>query len=69
MQQVRMSFYPSVLRFPHSITRGPSPFHEKHPHTVMPPPPNLIVGATRAGRCHSPGIHHTQTLPSDCHMV
>jgi hypothetical protein len=29
MQQVRMSLYPSVFRFPCSITRGPSPFHEK----------------------------------------
>jgi hypothetical protein len=39
MQQVKMSLFPSAFIFPCSITRGPSPFHEKHPHTVMPPPP------------------------------
>jgi hypothetical protein len=69
IQQVKMSFYPSVFRFPCSIMRGPSPFHEKHPHTVMPPPPNFTVGTTHAGRYRSPGIRHTQTLPLDHHMV
>jgi hypothetical protein len=35
----------------------------------MPPPPNVTVGTTHAGRYRSPGIRHTQTLPSDRHMV
>jgi hypothetical protein len=35
----------------------------------MPPPPNFTVGTTHAGRYRSPGIRHTQTLPSDRHMV
>jgi hypothetical protein len=61
--------YPPAFRFPCSITRGPSPFHEKHPYTVMPPPPNFTVGTTHAGRYRSPSIRHTQTLASDCHMV
>jgi hypothetical protein len=56
-------------RYAMGITRGPSPFHEKHPHAVMPPPPNFTVGTTHAGRYHSPGIHHTKTLPLDRHMV
>jgi hypothetical protein len=47
----------------------PCPFHEKHPHAVMLPPPNFTVGTTNAGRYYSAGIRHTQTLPSDCHMV
>jgi hypothetical protein len=68
MQRVKMSLYPSVVRFPRSITREPSPFHEKHPHTVMSPP-NFTVGTSHAGRYRSLGIHHTQTLPSDCHMA
>jgi hypothetical protein len=66
MQQVKMSLYPYVFRFAHSIMRGPSPFHEKHPHTVMPPPPNFTVGTKHDGRYRSPGIHHTQIFPSDC---
>jgi hypothetical protein len=68
-QRVRMSLYPSVFRFPCSIARGPSPFNKKHPHTLMPPPPNFTVGTTYAGRYRSPGIRHTQTLPSNRHMV
>jgi hypothetical protein len=68
-QRVKMSLYPSVFRFPCIITRGPSPFHGKHPHTLMPPPPKFTVGNTHAGRYHSSGIHHTQTLPSDRHIV
>jgi hypothetical protein len=67
-QRVNISLYPSVFIFPCSITRRPSPFHEKHPHTVMPPPPNFTVGTTNAGRYRSPGIRHIQTLPSDRHM-
>jgi hypothetical protein len=69
MQQVKITLYPSVFRFPCSITRGPSPFHEKHPYNVMPPPTNFTVGTTHAGRYGSPGIRHTQTLLSDYHMV
>jgi hypothetical protein len=69
MYQVSMSLYPSAFRFPCSIMRGPSPFYEKHPHTVMPSPPYFTVGTTHAGRYRSPGIRHTQTLPSDRRMV
>jgi hypothetical protein len=65
----QMSVYPSAFRFPCGITRGPSPFHEKHPHTLMPLPPNFTVGTTHAGRFRSPGIRYTQTLPSDRRMV
>jgi hypothetical protein len=68
-QWFKMSLYPSAFVFPCSISRGPSPFHEKHPHTVMPPPPNLTVGITHAVRYCSIGIRHTQTLPLDRHMV
>jgi hypothetical protein len=35
----------------------------------MPSPPNFTVGTTHASRYRSPGIRHTQTLPSDRHMV
>jgi hypothetical protein len=66
---IKMSLYPSAFRFPCSITRGPSPFHDKHPHTLMPPSPDFTVGTTHAGRYRSPGILHTQTLPTDRHMV
>jgi hypothetical protein len=69
MQRVKMSLYPSAFRFSYSITRGPSPFHENHPHILMPPPPNFTVGTSHAGRYRFPGIRHTQTLPSDRHMV
>jgi hypothetical protein len=68
MRWLKMSFYPSAFTFPCSITRGPSPFHEKHPHPLMPSP-NFTVGTKYAGRYCSAGICHTQTLPSDCHMV
>jgi hypothetical protein len=68
-QQVKMFLYPSAFRFPCSITRGPSPFHEKHPHSVMPPPPNFTVGTTHVGRYRSPCIHHAQTLLSGRHVV
>jgi hypothetical protein len=47
------------------ITRGPSPSHEKHPHS----PPNYTVGITHAGRYRSAGIRHTKILPSNRHMV
>jgi hypothetical protein len=53
-----------VFIFPCSITRGPTLFHEKHPHALMSRPPNFT-----AGRCNSPGVRHTQTLPSGGHMV
>jgi hypothetical protein len=68
MQRVKMSLY-RVFKFPCSIMRGPSPFHEKHLHTVMPPPPNVTVGTTHASRYRSTGICHTQTHPSDRHVV
>jgi hypothetical protein len=68
MQWVKMSLYPSVFRLPCSIMRGRRQFHEEHPHTVMPPPPNFTVGITHAGR-YTPGIRHTQTPQSDSHMV
>jgi hypothetical protein len=55
-----LSLYPSAFRFPYSIRRGPSPFHEKHPNILMPLPPNFTVGTkTHAGRYRSPGICHT----------
>jgi hypothetical protein len=57
-QNVLVSFFVWILKVP-------NPFHEKHPHTVMPPPPNFTVGTTHAGRYRSSGIHRTQTLPSD----
>jgi hypothetical protein len=63
MQQVKMSLYPSAFRFPRSITIGPSPFHEKHPHTIMPRPPNFTGGTTDAGRYHSPHPNPPIGLP------
>jgi hypothetical protein len=57
-KNVLISF--SVI-FPCNIMRGPSPFHEKHPNTVMPPPPNFTVVTTHAGRYRSSGIRHTDT--------
>jgi hypothetical protein len=68
-QQVRMSLCPSSIRFLCSITRGPSPFHEKHPYTLMPLPTDFTVGNTHAGRYCSWGICHTQTLPSGRHIL
>jgi hypothetical protein len=62
-QRVRITLYPSAFTFPCSITRRPSPFHEKHPHPPMPPPSNVTVATTHAGRYRSPGILQTQTLP------
>jgi hypothetical protein len=41
-QRVKMSLYPPAFRFPSSIMRGPSAFHEKHLHTILPPP-NLLL--------------------------
>jgi hypothetical protein len=68
-QLVRMSLHLSSFRFPCNITRGPSPFHEKHTHIIMQPPPDFTVGITHAGRYRSSGIRHTQTLPSDHHII
>jgi hypothetical protein len=69
IQHVKMPLYPSVSTFQCSITRWLSPFHEKQPHAVMPPPTNFTLSTTHAGTYHSPGICYTQTLPSDPHMV
>jgi hypothetical protein len=68
-QWVRVALYSSAFTFPCSITRGPSPFHEKCPHIVMPPPPKYTIGITHAGSYHSLGICHIQILPSDCHVI
>jgi hypothetical protein len=69
MQWVRMPLYPFVFRFSCGIMRGPSPFHEKQPYTVMPPPTDFTVCTTHAGRYWSPGSRHIQTLASDRHMI
>ncbi|GFV04113.1 hypothetical protein TNCV_917341 [Trichonephila clavipes] len=52
--------------FPITGTNGPQPNHEKQPHTIMLPPPNLTVSTMQSLKKRSPGIHQAQTRPSDC---
>uniref|UniRef100_A0A673YTC4 mitogen-activated protein kinase kinase n=1 Tax=Salmo trutta TaxID=8032 RepID=A0A673YTC4_SALTR len=52
-----MSLYVVVLRFPFTGPKGPSPNHEKQPHTIIPSPANFTVGNMHSGS------------PSDCQMV
>ena len=54
----RMLFYAVSLRFPFTGTKGARTM-EKQPQTIIPPPPNFIVGTMHSGRSHSPGIRHT----------
>ena len=39
-----------ALRFPFTGTKGPSPSHEKHTHTIFPPPLNFSVGTMHSDR-------------------
>ncbi|GFT66392.1 hypothetical protein TNCV_3208361 [Trichonephila clavipes] len=59
----------SEFMFPMRRTNGPRPNHEKHPHTIMLPPPNLTVGTMQTLKKRSPDIRETQTRPSDCQTV
>ncbi|CAI9610784.1 unnamed protein product, partial [Staurois parvus] len=54
------------LKVPFTGTRGPSSTPEKHPHTIIPPPPNFTLGTMQSGKYRSPGHRQTQTHPSDC---
>jgi hypothetical protein len=62
MQRVKMSLYTSAFRFPSSIKRGPRPFHEKHPHTVMSPPPNFTFGMAGI-------VHQAFAIPKPSHRT
>ena len=64
-----MSLCAVVLRFPFTGTKGPSPNHERQHLTIIPPPPNFIVGTMHSGRLCSSGIRQTQIHLSDCQMV
>ncbi|GFV48016.1 hypothetical protein TNCV_2241771 [Trichonephila clavipes] len=64
-----MSTYISEFMFPITGTNVPRPNHEKHPHTIMLPPPNLTVSTMQSLKKRSPGIRQTQTRPSDCQTV
>ncbi|GFV81650.1 hypothetical protein TNCV_1703071 [Trichonephila clavipes] len=52
----RMSTYISEFMFPITGTNGPRPNYEKHPHTIMLPPPNLTVGTKKSLKKRLPGI-------------
>ncbi|GFU51734.1 hypothetical protein TNCV_104611 [Trichonephila clavipes] len=65
----RVSNYISEFMFPITGINGPRPNHEKHPHSIMLPPPNLTVGTKQSLKKRSPGIRQTQTRPSDCQTV
>ncbi|GFV53769.1 hypothetical protein TNCV_4589331 [Trichonephila clavipes] len=65
----RMSTYISEFMFPVTGINGPRPNHEKHPHIIMLPPPNLTVGTMQSLKKHLLGIRQTQTRPSDCQIV
>ncbi|GFT86360.1 hypothetical protein TNCV_3258821 [Trichonephila clavipes] len=65
----RMSTYISEFMFPVTGTNGPRPNHEKHPYTIMLPPPNLTVCTMQSLKKRSPGIRQTQTRPSDCQTL
>ena len=45
----RMWLYAVADRFTFTGTKGPSPNHEKQPQTIIPPPPNFIVGTMHSG--------------------
>ena len=44
---------------------GQIPYPEKHPHTIMFPPPCLTVGVVYLGLSFSPRGLRTPNLPSD----
>ncbi|GFU81749.1 hypothetical protein TNCV_3086611 [Trichonephila clavipes] len=69
VQQSRMSTYISAFMFPITGTNEPRSNHEKHPRTIMLPPPNLTVGTIQLLKKRSPGIRQTQTRPFDCQTV
>ncbi|GFW28720.1 hypothetical protein TNCV_3714351 [Trichonephila clavipes] len=52
--------------FPITGTNGLKPNHEKRPHTIMLPPPNLTVGTIQSLKKRSLGIRQTQMRPPDC---
>jgi hypothetical protein len=41
----RISLYVEVLSCAFTGTKGPSLYHEKQPHIIIPPPPYFTVGA------------------------
>ena len=68
MELSKMSWCAEAFRVPLTGTKGPSPAPEKHPHTIIPPPPNFTLGTMQSHKYGSPGNLQTQTGPSDCQM-
>ncbi|GFU34983.1 hypothetical protein TNCV_2992651 [Trichonephila clavipes] len=60
----RMSTYISEFIFSITGTNGSSPNHEKHPNTIVLPPPNLTVGTIQSLKKRSPGNRPIHTRPS-----
>ncbi|GFW17093.1 hypothetical protein TNCV_2762171 [Trichonephila clavipes] len=61
--------YISEFMFPITGTNGSRPKHDKQPHIIMLPPPNLTVGKMKSVKKRSPGIRQIQTRPSDFKTV
>ncbi|KAJ8887680.1 hypothetical protein PR048_013898 [Dryococelus australis] len=57
-----------VFDVPRKETRGSNPLQEKREHSVTLLPLNFTIDTIQAGRCRSPGIRHTHTLPLDRRM-
>ncbi|GFW37764.1 hypothetical protein TNCV_4629691 [Trichonephila clavipes] len=57
----RMSTYISEFMFPIPGKNEPKSNHEKHPHTIMLPPPNLTVSPMQSLKKRSSGIRQTKT--------
>jgi hypothetical protein len=53
LESSRMSFYAVELRFHFTGTKGPSPNHDKQPHTIIPPPKIVTVGTMHWAGCFS----------------
>ena len=68
MELYNIFWYVEAFRVSFTGTKGPSPAPEKQPHTIIPPPPNFILGTMQSDKYRSPGDSQTQTHPSDCQM-
>lgn len=60
----KMSTYPSLVRMPSIRWIGPTPFHEKQPHTLTEPPPCFTTGDVYFRLNSFRFGHRTNRLPS-----